>query len=313
MIIRKMIGTLFVGITMSILGAKAQTVKTNDGRDSDRAAIFASISDITKAFIDGDTDKIYATHAKDWSGFLERTKVPIRGVDDYMKANGLTYPTHANAVKPTPNPIAAKTGFKISNFSVDFYAKDVGVASFTLDFGKRSETGLMVSNRLRIMDVYAKRDGGWIQVASHTVVDPSWFGEQTALPATNMPSQIKQRILSVRESVWKAFFANDVANLESMIPDEALAYNPDSDKWETRAAILSSSAEFAKTGAKLTRLEFPHTEMQAYGPTIILYSSYLYETEKDGKKVVTTGNGMETFVLRNEKFVNTGWLLSVKK
>jgi hypothetical protein len=33
-----------------------------------------------------------------------------------------------------------------------------------------------------------------------------------------------------------------------------------------------------------TRLEFPKTEMQVYANTAFLYSTYLYDIEKDGRR-----------------------------
>jgi hypothetical protein len=50
-----------------------------------------------------------------------------------------------------------------------------------------------------------------------------------------------------------------------------------------------------------------------YGNTVILYTSYALETEKDGKKTASTGNAIETFVRRENGLVNTGWILSDSK
>lgn len=55
------------------------------------------------------------------------------------------------------------------------------------DFGRKSGNDLITTNRLLIMDVYAKRKGGWIQAASHTVIDPTWRAEQAAKPANLSP------------------------------------------------------------------------------------------------------------------------------
>jgi len=47
-------------------------------------------------------DKIYATHTEDWRGFLEGSRVPIKGIDEYMKANGIDWPkTKAPNLIPT--------------------------------------------------------------------------------------------------------------------------------------------------------------------------------------------------------------------
>jgi hypothetical protein len=307
--------SIFAAISVA---AHAQATKQTDNRDADRAAIRASIEGISQAFIDGDIEKIHATHSEDWRGFLEGTQVPIRGLDEYMKANGITYPPPASAPQPSQRPAsqsAPPSGvptFKIFNFDVNFYTPDMAVACFMIDFGRQNGDQFTTNNRLRIMDVYAKRAGGWIQVASHTVVDPAWRSQQTASPATLSP-RARQQILDSREAVWRAWFANDRAQLEEMLPDEAIAVESGSKEWQNRTAILDGAKRFADSGAKLVRLEFPRTEIQMYGNTVILYTSYLFETEKDGKKNSSVGSGVETFVRRGNKLVNTGWLLADEK
>src|SRR5215813_8203617 len=84
--------------------AKASSDATDD-RAADAAAIRTHIESIFQAFIDGDEDKIFATHSEDWRGFLEGSRTPIKGIDDYMHANGFEWPRPANAPKLTPrNP-----------------------------------------------------------------------------------------------------------------------------------------------------------------------------------------------------------------
>lgn len=282
---------------------------SSDGRDADRAAIRAHIESICQAFIDWDIDKIYATHTADWRGFLENTRVPIKGIDEYMKANGIDWPKPADAPKPSPDPTR---GFKLFDFDVNFYGPELAVASFMLDFGTKSGNDLVTTNRLRIMDVYAKRNGNWIQAASHTVVDPAWRAERMSTPAT-VPPQIRQQILNAREAVWKAYFANDRAALEKLIPAEAIAIDEGSEAWADRASILAGAKRFADSGAKLVKLEFPKTEMQVYGNTIIIYTTYLYEIEANGKRSTTSGRGTEMFVRRGGNLVNVGWHLDAGK
>jgi len=162
------------------------------------------------------------------------------------------------------------------------------------------------------MDVYAKRQGNWIQVASQTVVDPAWRAEQTATPMTVTP-EMRQRILTAREAVWKAYFANDRATLEKLIPNEAIAIDDGSEQWSDRAAILAGAKEFADSGGKLIRLEFPKTEMQVYGNTVVIYTTYLYEIEANGKRTTKSGRATEIFVNRNGTLVNSGWHLDSGK
>ncbi|MCM3871613.1 MAG: nuclear transport factor 2 family protein [Pyrinomonadaceae bacterium] len=283
------------------------TLTINPDRAADVAAIRAHIESIFQAFIDGDEDKIYATHSEDWRGFLEGSRVPIKGIDEYMRANGIEWPRPAGAPKSHPY-YPAGTGYKMSNFDVEFYSPELAVASFFGDFERKTGNTTVTLRRFRIMDVYAKRKGNWIQVASHTVVDPDWRAEQMSKPSTVGP-EIRQRILTQREAVWKAYFANDRATLEKLIPEEAIAIDDGAEAWSDRAAILAGAQRFSDSGAKLVRLEFPRTEMQIYGNTIIIYTSYLYEIEANGKRTTSTGRGTEIFVRRGNDLVNTGWHL----
>lgn len=289
----------------TVTKGQAALAANPDGRDADRAAIRAHIESICQAFIDWDVDKIYATHSQDWRGFLEGSRVPIRGIDEYMKANGIDWPKPANTPKSFPNPAR---GFKLFDFDVSFPGTDVGVASFMLDFGTKAGNDLVTDNRLRIMDVYAKRNGNWIQAASHTVVDPAWRMERMTTPAT-VPPQYREQILKAREAVWRAYFANDLAALEKLIPAEAIAIDEGSETWADRTAILVGAKQFADSGAKLVKLEFPKTEMQVYGNVVIIYTTYLYEIEAGGKRNTSTGRATEMFVRRGGNLVNVGWHL----
>jgi hypothetical protein len=290
--------------------AAAQTPQKED-RTTDAAAIRAHIESISQAFIDGDFEKIFATHTEDWRGFLEGTQLPIRGIDEYMKANGIPWPRSANTTKSIPNPNASTVGFKVFNFDVHFYGPELAVACFMLDFGTKSGNDLITTNRLRIMDVYAKRNGNWIQAASHTVVDPTWRSERMTTPAM-VPPQFRKQILGAREAVWRAYFANDPA-LEKLIPAEAIAINEGSETWANRESILAGAKRFADTGAKLVKLEFPKTEMQIYGDVFIIYTTYLYEIEANGRVSTSTGRATEMFVRRGGNFVSVGWHLDSGK
>ena len=59
----------------------------------------------------------------------------------------------------------------------------------------------------------------------------------------------------------------------------------------------------------LVRLEFPQTEIRAYGYTAILYTKFALETEMGGKRTTLSGRATEMFVFRHGKWVNVGWHL----
>jgi len=110
---------------------------------------------------------------------------------------------------------------------------------------------------------------------------------------------MRQRLLAAREAVWRAYFAGDRAALEKLIPEETVTIEAgDDDFWSTRQTILAGSAEFAKNGGKLVRLEFPKTEIQVYGSTAVIYSKYVYELESGGQHINRSGRVTEVFVLR---------------
>jgi Domain of unknown function (DUF4440) len=291
--------------------AKAVTVETQEDRAADAAAIRAHIESIFQAFIDGDIDKIHVTHSDDWRGFLEGSRAPIKGIDEYMMSNGIEWPRPANAPKTIPY-FPAGTRYRVNNFDVHFYGPELAVASFFGDFERNIGDVTVTMRRFRIMDVYAKRKGSWIQAASHTVIDPDWRQEQMSRPTTVTP-QIREQVLAAREAVWKAYFANDRAELERLIPDEAIAIDSGSSEWSNRAAILAGAKRFADGGGKLTRLEFPKTEIQIYGGAVIVYTTYICETEANGKRATMSGRGTEIFVRRGNELVNAGWHLDSGK
>jgi hypothetical protein len=302
MSLRTLVLVLCVSVT-----TYASIADDDKDRAADAAAIRAHIESIFQAFIDGDEQKIFATHSEDWRGFLEGTSKPIKGIDEYMRANGIDWPKPANAEKRGPY-LPNGTTYKVSNFDVHFYGPELAVASFFGEFQRDNVT----LRRLRIMDVYAKRKGSWIQVASHTVIDPDWRAEQTSKPLVVGPN-MRQRILAAREKVWRAWFENDRATLEKLIPEEVIAIDSGGEGWSDRAAVFAGAQQFADSGGKLVRLEFPKTEIQVYGGTVLIYTTYVYETEVKGQRSTASGRATEMFVRRGDDFVNVGWHMDSRK
>lgn len=121
------------------------------------------------------------------------------------------------------------------------------------------------------------------------------------------------------DSIFQAFIKKDAAELratheknwigylEKLIPEETIAVDADSETWSNRRTIFEGSAEFARGGGKLVRLEFPKTEIRVYGSTSIVYSNYSYELETGGQRYQKAGRVTEVFVFRNGQWVNPGW------
>ena len=208
-----------LGAVTALAAARAQAPAA-DGRDADRAAIRAHIESICQAFLDGDVRKIHATHTEDWRGFLENSRTPIKGIDDYMRANGMPWPLPADAAPRASTPTPGRA-FQVADFDVHFYTPDIAVANFNVDFGQKSGTVFTTGTRYRIMDIYVRRKGEWNQAASHTVIDPAWRAEQMARPGTLAPAA-REQLLAAREAVWRAYFTNDQAQLDKLVPEDTI-------------------------------------------------------------------------------------------
>jgi ketosteroid isomerase-like protein len=262
-------------------------------RPTDRAAIRAHIDRIFQAFIHKDRAELRATHAANWLGYLEGSRKMIRGIDEYMNWAGYIEPGSSYGM----------TAYKMREFDMIFQG-DAAFVAFVAEVESSTPAGPF-HRTLRITDFYTKQNGAWIQTGSDTDLHPESMAEQQQTPRTLSDSE-KKRLLDAREAVWRAYFAGDRAKLEKLLPDELLTMEPGGD-WGNRTAVLEGSARFASGGGKLVRLEFPKTEVQVYGPTAIVYSSYVYEIEQSSKRSVNSGRITEVFVNRNGAWVNPSW------
>lgn len=265
----------------------------NDGRDKDRAEIRAHIDSIFQAFINKDAAKLRATHHQNWLGYLEGSRTMIRGVDGYM---GTTY------VDPS-SPYGMKS-YKMREFDMIFKG-DAAFVCFVADVETNTPNGPS-KRTLRISDFYTKQDGQWIQTGSDTELHPESAEDQQSAPRS-LSDQGKKRLLDAREAVWRAYFSNDRAALERLIPEETVTIEASDNNWGNRKAVLDGSEQFAKGGGKLVKLAFPKTEIQVYGNTAVVYSNYAYEIETGGQRYQQTGRVTEVFVLRKGQWVNPGW------
>jgi len=292
-----LVKSLMLLLSGSVIFAAGYLSKpAGDDRAADRAAIRAHVESIFQAYIDKDREKVRATHSDDWHGYLMRSQSLSRGIDDYMKM----------ADYSLKNKNAGMTSYKFEEFEIVFHG-DLALIFYVAEVEGRTGEN-KYTDKFRSIDVYEKRDGHWIQTASHLAQHPDAIEKRYSEP-TSMDEKIRQSILENREAVWRAWFANDKATLEKLIPEDAIAINSGDPNWSDRAAIFSSAQQFAESGAKLVRLEFPKTEMQVYGNTVILYTTYLFETESNGTRQTSSGRGTEVFVNRNGALVNTGWHL----
>ena len=287
---------------------------------TDRDQILEHIHTIFRAYLQQDRDTLRRTHTPDWTGFQGPSVKIERGIDAYM----------VNAEKSLQN--LRGTGYELLDTEVQTYG-DIALVYYVARYDYRDREGRQGSVPLRSVDIYRREKGGWNQAGSHITVIPqagAWGEGDSAKPnepAANTPSpppstaaagsavsrtlspREQDELLSVREAVWRAWFAHDEAALRALVPHETIAMDPDVAAWADRDEILRRSARFSSEGGKLVRLEFPETRMQVYGDVAILYTRFLFETQRAGERTVTTGRGTEVFVRREGKWLNSGWHL----
>ena len=280
--------TLFATLT-----TRVSTANLQEDRAVDRAAIRAHIESIFQAFIDKDPKALRATHAENWLGYLDNSGYMLKGIEGYMDWNQLD----------PKSPYGMKS-YKFRDFDMIFKG-DAAFVCFVADI-ESNWPGRSPHRVLQICDFYTKEKGNWIQTGSYTGPHQETLEEQLASPRS-IDAEMKKRLLDAREAVWRSWFSGDRASLEKLIPAETIAIESGHNNWSNRQTILDGSVEFAKGGGKLVKLEFPRTEIQAYGATAVVYSNYSFELEQGGQRINQSGRVTEVFVLRNGQWVNPGW------
>jgi ketosteroid isomerase-like protein len=289
---RKFIALLALTI-LAVSPALAQAPRPvpGDQRPGDRDAIRAHIMSIFAAFKNRDRAALRATHARHWRGYLWDSHTVIKGIDSYLRY-----------VEPALD--GDDPEFELPEFDVLFYG-DMAIVNFTADMVLADGTK---RPWLRITDIYVKEAGGWNQAASNTDQHPAARDEQMSA-TIRLPEPAQKSLLAAREAVWRSWFAGDTKRLTELLPEDTIAINSGGEEeWPGRDAILESSRQFAAAGNKLVRLEFPRTEIRAYGRTAVIYTTYLFEIETAaGQRSTSSGRATEFFVLRNGKWLNPGW------
>lgn len=119
--------------------------------------------------------------------------------------------------------------------------------------------------------------------------------------------QNDEALLRTRETVWRAWFAGDTKTLERLVPPQTIVMSGGEKEWKPQSDVLRSSAEFHSKGGKLIRLEFPRTEVQHFGDVAVVWSSYIVETEVEGKRSSGSSRVTEIFVRQHGRWTNPGW------
>ena len=159
--VKRLCALTVLGLLFGIC-AQAQIVPVpGEKRPADRDAVLKSLDRIFQGFIHQDDDELRATHAAQWLGFLEGASSVMHGVEEYMAAS----------TSPIKSPVHM-TAYKLLDSDVLFYG-DVAIVPFVCEI-EIGGPGLNqpIKNKLRILDVFAKLNGQWVQVATDTERTP---------------------------------------------------------------------------------------------------------------------------------------------
>ena len=197
-------------------------------------------------------------------------------------------------------------GYRIGEFDIVFYG-DTAVVSFQAEVDRLQGTERY--QKLTFIDVYHKDPAGWIQVASNTSLHPDAVFEM-ASQRRQLDESERAELMKAREAVWRAWFAGDEPALRKLLPPDLITIEPHSETFGSFTSTMEGSRGFAAGGGKLTRLAFPSTEVQVYGNTAVLYTSYELDLQSGGQTRSERGMATEAFVLKDGQWLNTGWQLA---
>jgi hypothetical protein len=136
---------------------------------------------------------------------------------------------------------------------------------------------------------------------------------EVAAPLTSDPDPATRRdILSARESVWRAWFANDTAQLRRLIPDVLAAGDGggETDHWSDRSATMEQARRFVASGGRLEKLAFGETEIRLMGEVAVVFSRYAVDVTGGGLPSHMAGRATEVFVRDHGQWVNPFWHLA---
>jgi hypothetical protein len=128
--------------------------------------------------------------------------------------------------------------------------------------------------------------------------------------AAEPTDQVRKELLEAREAAWRSFFADDpAAAIERILGPEVIAIQENGERWENRERLVAMAKAMKAQNVRLTRLEFPRTQIQLFGDTAILYYTYVFTTGNERMSGTEAGRGTEVFVRRNGRWIDVGWHL----
>ena len=122
-------------------------------------------------------------------------------------------------------------------------------------------------------------------------------------------AQTRAELLAARDAAWRAFFNENPGQLEKLLGPELIAIQQNQEGWENRDQLMALAQKMRKQNVRITRLEFPRTEIQLFGDVAVLYYTYVFGSAAGDRSATDAGRGTEVFVRRGGRWVDVGWHL----
>lgn len=130
---------------------------------------------------------------------------------------------------------------------------------------------------------------------------------------THIDPAVYQEVVAIRDTAWRAYFANDTAIMHRLFPENFVSVGWGGGPWEGKRGTLLGAAQLAADGGRLLQLEFPHTEIQLFGDIAVVYSLYEVTFEVNGAEVHQSGRATEVFRRRTGYWDHPSWHLDSGK
>lgn len=129
-------------------------------------------------------------------------------------------------------------------------------------------------------------------------------------PLAAQRSDAERQILAARDTVWRAWYANDTALLHRFVPPSATtADGAGTIHWGDRQEIVDGARQFARGRARLVDLKFTNTQITPAGHTALVTANFQIVTDSAGRRDTSRGRATELFMRDRGQWFNPYWQL----
>jgi hypothetical protein len=134
------------------------------------------------------------------------------------------------------------------------------------------------------------------------------FATVSSAPLPAQGPELERQVFAARDTVWRAWFANDTALLRRFLPPAIATLSGGADgEWQDRAAELASSRRSAREGRRLVGLRFENSEIVLTGPSVLVRSDFMIVVSSGQRVDTTRGRATELFVKVAATWTNPYW------